>query len=164
MRYFTSPLLIGVATASLFPQQQQVLKAPKQLTESWAKPLEELQQTLKSLKGDAKDIWDEVSNLFPGSVEELNFFSPPKKHTRRPDHYWENIIKGSDIQSIWVQNEDGEREREIEGKLEEYTLRSKKIDPSVLGVDPGVKQYSGYLDDEEDDKHLFYCAHCIHFL
>jgi L-rhamnose mutarotase len=27
----------------------------------------------------------------------------------------------------------------------------------ALGIDPGVKQYSGYLDDDENDKHLFYC-------
>jgi hypothetical protein len=33
----------------------------------------------------------------------------------------------------------------------------KAVDPSKLGVDPGVKQYSGYLDDNENDKHLFYC-------
>jgi len=31
----------------------------------------------------------------------------------------------------------------------------KKVDPSKLGVDT-VKQYSGYLDDEKNDKHLFY--------
>ena len=31
------------------------------------------------------------------------------------------------------------------------------MDPSSLGVDPDVKQMSGYLDDNENDKHLFYC-------
>jgi cathepsin A (carboxypeptidase C) len=35
-------------------------------------------------------------------------------------------------------------------------MRVKKVDPAALGVDK-VKQYSGYLDDEEEDKHLFYC-------
>jgi cathepsin A (carboxypeptidase C) len=40
--------------------------------------------------------------------------------------------------------------------LEQYNLRGKKVDPSKLGVDT-VKQYSGYLDDEANDKHLFYC-------
>ena len=45
---------------------------------------------------------------------------------------------------------------EIDGKLETYNLRAKKVDPSKLGVDT-VKQFSGYLDDEENDKHLFYC-------
>merc|ERR1711981_497706 len=32
---------------------------------------------------------------------------------------------------------------------------TRAVDPSKLGVDT-VKQYSGYLDDEEEDKHLFY--------
>lgn len=47
-------------------------------------------------------------------------------------------------------------ERAIDGKLEAYNLRAKRVDPSKLGVDT-VKQYSGYLDDEKNDKHLFYC-------
>ncbi len=58
--------------------------------------------------------------------------------------------------SVWVQNANGEKERAIDGKLEDYNLRAKKVDPSKLGVDT-VKQYSGYLDDEKNDKHLFYC-------
>jgi len=58
--------------------------------------------------------------------------------------------------SVWVENANGEKERAIDGKLENYSLRAKKVDPSKLGVDT-VKQYSGYLDDEKNDKHLFYC-------
>ena len=58
--------------------------------------------------------------------------------------------------SVWVENANGGKERAIDGKLEEYNLRTKKVDPSKLGVDT-VKQYSGYLDDEKNDKHLFYC-------
>lgn len=50
-----------------------------------------------------------------------------------------------------------------DGKLSKYDLRSKAVDPSELGVDPGVKQYSGYLDDNENDKHLFYCE-CFWFI
>ena len=44
----------------------------------------------------------------------------------------------------------------IDGKLESYDLRVKAVDPSSLKVDPDVKQYAGYLDDNENDKHLFY--------
>ena len=157
MRCFISLLLVGAAAAAGFLPPQQVLEAPKQLTDSWAKPLEDLQESLKSLRGEAKDIWDDVTKSLPGSLEELSFFSPPKKHSRRPDHHWDNIIRGSDIQGVWMQNEEGEMEREIDGRLEAYSMRSKRIDPSALGVDPGVKQYSGYLDDKEEDKHLFYC-------
>jgi len=58
--------------------------------------------------------------------------------------------------SVWIENANGEKERAIDGKLEAYNLRTKNVDPSKLGVDT-VKQYSGYLDDEQNDKHLFYC-------
>ena len=85
------------------------------------------------------------------------FFAPPKKPHRKPDSHWDYVMKGADVQSVWVENEKGEKEREIDGKLEDFTLRAKKVDPSVLGVDPDVKQFSGYLDDDENDKHLFYC-------
>ncbi|KAM3547923.1 hypothetical protein MY1884_009385 [Beauveria asiatica] len=37
----------------------------------------------------------------------------------------------------------------------DYKLRGKTVDPSALGIDT-VKQYAGYLDDDEKDKHLFY--------
>jgi cathepsin A (carboxypeptidase C) len=56
---------------------------------------------------------------------------------------------------MWVQ-EDGEKHRKVGGRLENYNLRAKAVDPSKLAVD-SVKQYSGYLDDEANDKHLFYC-------
>ena len=59
------------------------------------------------------------------------------------------------IQDVWVTGESGQKERLIGGNLEAFNLRTKKIDPRKLGVDK-VKQYSGYLDDDEDDKHLFY--------
>lgn len=97
--------------------------------------------------------------MYPGAMDKASFFSPPKKHSRRPDTHWDHIIKGADVQSIWVENENGEKERELDGKLEAFDLRTKKVDPASLGVDPGVKQYSGYLDDNENDKHLFYCAY-----
>lgn len=95
--------------------------------------------------------------MYPGAMDRASFFPPPKKHSRRPDTHWDHIIKGADVQSVWVENEDGEKERELDGKLEAFDLRTKKVDPALLGVDPGVKQYSGYLDDDKNDKHLFYC-------
>jgi cathepsin A (carboxypeptidase C) len=97
--------------------------------------------------------------MFPESFDKANFFSSPKSHTRRPDHEWDHIMRGEDIQNVWVTNSKGDKEREIDGNLKNYNLRTKSVDPSELGVDT-VKQYSGYLDDEEDDKHLFYCK-CI---
>jgi len=59
------------------------------------------------------------------------------------------------LQSAWVENAQGDKERVIDGDLASYQLRTKKVDPASLKVDK-VKQYSGYLDDDETDKHLFY--------
>ena len=101
-------------------------------------------------------MWDEVAMMFPESFNKASFFSPPKPHTRRADDEWDHIMRGEEVQSVWVTNANGEKERDLDGKLHNYNLRTKKVDPSVLGVDT-VKQYSGYLDDEEEDKHLFYC-------
>jgi len=158
MKVATSALLFGAASAAVAPQQQ-VLKAAEQLkelnTDSWSKPLHNFEESLKSLTGEARRIWDEVAMMFPESFDKASFFSSPKPHTKRPDHEWDHVVKGADVQSIWVENAKGEKERELDGKLENYNLRVKKVDPSSLGVDK-VKQYSGYLDDEEEDKHLFY--------
>jgi cathepsin A (carboxypeptidase C) len=140
MKVATSALFIGAATAAVAPQQQQVLKFPDSFSElkenAWSKPLENLQESLNSLTSEAR----------------------PKPHTRKHDSEWDHIVKGADVQSVWVENANGEQEREIDGKLEQFDLRVKKVDPSVLGVDK-VKQYSGYLDDNEEDKHLFYCEY-----
>jgi len=159
MKVASSALLIGAASAAIAPPAQQVLKFPdvpkEHNTEAWTKPLHNLEESLKSLTGEARRIWDEVALMFPESFEKSAFFSSPKQHTRKADHEWEHIVKGADVQSVWIENAKGEKEREIDGKLENYNLRVKTVDPKVLGVDK-VKQYSGYLDDEETDKHLFY--------
>ncbi|KAF2119847.1 Alpha/Beta hydrolase protein [Lophiotrema nucula] len=158
MKVATSALLIGAASAAVAPPQQ-VLKVPESFksidTESWTKPLQNLEESLKSLTGEARRVWDEVALMFPKDFEAASFFSSPKPHTRKPDSEWDHVVKGADVQSVWVENAQGEKEREIDGKLENYNLRVKKVDPSSLGVDK-VKQYSGYLDDDEEDKHLFY--------
>ncbi|KAL8657254.1 MAG: hypothetical protein Q9226_002110 [Calogaya cf. arnoldii] len=155
MKVLAASLLVGAASA-WSPPFQHVLQQPQQASEAWTKPLRNLQESLKSLTGEARAVWDEVAQMFPKEMEKASFFSSPKKHTRRPNNHWDHIIKGADVQSVWVENADGEMEREVEGKLETYNLRTKKVDPSSLGIDPGVKQYSGYLDDKENDKHLFY--------
>lgn len=155
MKVLASALLTGGCAA--FSPMQQVLQAPHDAPESWLKPLQNLQESLKSLTKEARAVWDEVALMYPHAMDQTSFFSLPKKHSRRPDSHWDHITKGADIQSVWVENESGEQEREIDGRLEAFNLRTKKVDPASLGVDPGVKQYSGYLDDNENDKHLFYC-------
>lgn len=157
MRLLSTTLLIGVVAAAV-PQTQQILGRPKDgLASSFSKSFQNTQEHLKTLSDDIQALWDEVSTQFPEAIDNLSFYSMPKKHTRRPDSHWDHIVRGSDIQNIWITNADGQKEREVDGKLESYDLRVKKVDPSSLGVDPDVKQYSGYLDDNANDKHLFYC-------
>ena len=120
-----------------------------------ADPLKKIKSMLGQLSDEAVAAWEEVAMLYPEDMSRLEMFKQPKPHSRRPDSHWDHIIKGADIQKVWVENAKGEQERDIEGKLENYNMRIKKVDPSVLGVDD-VKQYSGYLDDEDEDKHLFY--------
>ena len=153
----SSSLLIGACAAS--SPLQHVLQAPKQAAEALAKskPIDNLQKSLKSMPAEARAAWEEVAMIYPEALEQALHVPPPKKHTRKPDSEWDHIIRGADVQSVWVKNEHGEDERDVDGKLEAYDLRTKKVDPSALGVDPNVTQFSGYLDDNDNDKHLFYC-------
>ncbi|EER28915.1 hypothetical protein D8B26_000643 [Coccidioides posadasii str. Silveira] len=152
MKALTATLLVGTALAAVPPQQP--IQVPTE-DSAWAKPLENLKDTFKTLGNDAKQAWNELASAFPDAINEYTLFSAPKKHTRRPDTHWDHIVRGSDVQSIWVEGADGQKRREVDGKLEKYDLRVKAVDPSKLGIDK-VKQYSGYLDDKENDKHLFY--------
>lgn len=68
-----------------------------------------------------------------------------------PDSEWDHILHGSDILS--------QRSTDFaktDGYLSDYTMRSRIVDPSALKVDT-VKQLSGYIDDNTNDKHLFFC-------
>ena len=165
MKLLASSLLLGAA-AAIAPQQQ-VLKVPhaseiplngalKSGSDAWTKAKHLFSDSLSGLTADAKAAWDEVALHFPEDMEKAFSFPPPKPNRRKPDSAWDYVVKGADVQSVWVENAQGEQEREIDGKLERYNLRAKRVDPSKLGVDK-VKQFSGYLDDEENDKHLFYC-------
>jgi len=169
MRLSTSALVLGAASSAVGLQDQKVLSDPSKLPfgidlgkighvdfESWTKPLKE---AFGEASAEAKGIWDEVSMLAPDAVDAFKkhvINAKPKKHTRTSDSKWDHVVKGADVQSLWVENEKGESHRKVGGKLNNYSLRAKKVDPSKLGVDK-VKQYSGYLDDDEKDKHLFYC-------
>lgn len=152
MKLLASTALLGAATTA-FAQQKVLQKPLKQAGSS--DPFHSIKDAMHSMSVEAKQVWDEVSMMFPEAMEKATFLAPPKPHTRKPDSKWDYIVKGADVQSIWVHNSDGEKERHVGGKLDAYNLRTKKVDPSKLGVDT-VKQYSGYLDDEENDKHLFY--------
>lgn len=175
MRVLPTALLVGAASAAV-PPLQQVMGTHRQqvedlaqqgsnIIEDWAKkgsdaiskPFQKLKEDFSTLSDEARGLWEEVANQFPNTMDHAPMLSLPKKHTRRPDSHWDHVVRGKDVQNIWVSGSDGTKEREIGGKLEAYDLRVKKVDPSALGVDPNVKQYSGYLDDNDNDKHLFYC-------
>jgi cathepsin A (carboxypeptidase C) len=159
MKAFTAALLVGATAAAVAEQQPMQLpkSLPQEAKNALSNQLHNLKDILGSLTSEARAVWDEVALMYPEDMAAASFFSTPKKHTRRPDHEWDYHVKGEEVQSIWVNNKIGEKEREVDGKIGTYDLRVKKVDPSALGVDPGVKQYSGYLDDNENDKHLFYC-------
>jgi cathepsin A (carboxypeptidase C) len=166
MKLLASSLLLGATSAAIAPQQH-VLMNPvtaeipltgslKSDSDAWTKAKHLFSESLSGLTAEAKAAWDEVAMFFPEDMEKAFSFPSPKPNHRKPDSAWDYVVKGADVQSVWLENAEGEKEREIDGKLETYNLRAKKVDPSKLGVDT-VKQFSGYLDDEENDKHLFYC-------
>lgn len=160
MRLSTSALALGAAATALGASDQKVLNGGKNDhtfavdsgIESWASSLEHV---FGKVTDEAKGIWDEVSMLMPEAVEAFKksaIGAPPKPATRRPDHHWDHVVKGAEVKKVGVSSEGAP----LSGQLDNFSLRTKKVDPSALGVDPGVKQYSGYLDDDEEDKHLFY--------
>jgi cathepsin A (carboxypeptidase C) len=155
MRALATALVLGAAAAAVPPQQ--VLQLPAEDPRFLAKPLHKFHESFDALGHETSAALEEVLAMFPDALDKMPSFFMPKKHNRRPDSEWDHVVRGVDVQSIWVEGEDGQQHREIDGKLDVYDLRVKVVDPSILGVDPGVKQYSGYLDNNEQDKHLFYC-------
>ena len=159
-------LLATSASASLIKQAQggaqRVLSGAHDAVRPLAdalgdkRPLEALEELLGGMTDEAKALWAEMEMLVPDMPEPSSLLSKPKKHARRPDSHWDHIVRGADVQEAWVHDAAGGDHRKVGGRLESYNLRAKKVDPSELGVDK-VKQYSGYLDDEANDKHLFYC-------
>ncbi|KAM3555280.1 hypothetical protein MY1884_005685 [Beauveria asiatica] len=69
---------------------------------------------------------------------------------RIPDGEWDHILHGSEILS-----QRSTETAKTDGYLADYTLRSRIVDPSAAKVDT-VKQLSGYIDDDVNDKHLFF--------
>ncbi|CCK70416.1 carboxypeptidase C PRC1 KNAG_0E01520 [Huiozyma naganishii CBS 8797] len=75
--------------------------------------------------------------VFPQSLQDIDF---------RPKGPRGNIVRKNDWDFHVEDN-----------SVEDFKLRVKKIvDPKILGVDPGVKQFTGYLDVEDEDKHFFF--------
>lgn len=90
-----------------------------------------MEEPLSGVTSETKKIWADMMLEFPDAVSKLNFKALPKKFTKQR---FEEILAGS--------------------KFPNYSLRVKSV-PEDLGVDT-VKQYSGYLDVSDEDKHFFY--------
>ncbi|EEQ87294.1 hypothetical protein RJZ56_005199 [Blastomyces dermatitidis] len=153
MKSLALALLVGGAIAA--GPQQQVLQAPVDNPDVAEPPLQTIADTFDHLRGQATNLWNDVIDKVPNIMDTITHTPPPKKFNRRPDSEWNHIVRGAEIQAVWVEGDDGEKHRKVGGKLEAYDLRVKAVDPKSLGVDT-VRQYSGYLDDNENDKHLFY--------
>jgi cathepsin A (carboxypeptidase C) len=120
--------------------------------------------SLESLWGEASDeiraLWEEVASIAPDAIDDIvsqakaSGDKPPKKGTRRSGSEWDFHLKGAGVGGDIV-SQGGQR---VNGDFDfsNYALRARHVDPSKLGVDT-VKQYSGYLDAFEEDKHLFFC-------
>jgi cathepsin A (carboxypeptidase C) len=151
--------LVLCAAASVFAAESQIRlgDSGSHVPASDKKPLnawESLQQAITKAGSEAKALWDEVTLLAPDAVAAFRTSAlslKPKPATRRPDSKWDHVVKGAEVEALWTSG----GERSVGGQLGAYDLRVRKVDPAALGVD-SVKQYSGYLDDNENDKHLFY--------
>lgn len=155
----SNALVLAAASAATAAQDQKVLGGQHQHdkkpsigfgADSWWNSLE-------ALWGEASDeiraIWEEASTVAPAAIE--NVVSqveaaagsrPTKEGTRRPDSEWDFHLNGAEAAQRLGDDFD----------FANYALRARHVDPSKLGVDT-VKQYSGYLDAFELDKHLFFC-------
>jgi cathepsin A (carboxypeptidase C) len=154
MKVAATALLLGAASAATFQQSAQ-----KVFSNGKAKANELFSQSTNT----GKALWDELQLSLPGSFDQSSWFAKPKPHHRNPKSTWDYVVDGAAVQSLWTRDTGGQNRRLVDGRLEDYNLRGKKVDPSKLGVDNKVKQYSGYLDDEANDKHLFYCQCSQHF-
>ncbi|CAN3371513.1 hypothetical protein DIURU_003881 [Diutina rugosa] len=147
-----SHLSLVLAGASALTLPQQVLDAANQLQEGFnvGDHLDALKQNLGSLGAighhaiasvidklqvpkEQAQLWAEMMLEFPDAVAQLDFKAPAKKLSGfKPD--WQFVV--------------------TDAKHPNYQLRGKST-PESLGIDK-VKQYSGYIDDLEEDKHFFY--------
>lgn len=99
------------------------------------KASEVLGVSIETIPNDVKKLWGEMQLSFPNAASNLEFLSKSKPHTAKPASEFD----------FHVQTD----------SLPNYALRVKKNGPESLGIDT-VKQYSGYLDVEDEDKHFFY--------
>jgi cathepsin A (carboxypeptidase C) len=159
MKFIATAALFGAA-AALLPPQLVINDDDRNGRGSQAGkgPLDFVLDSMRGMTDEARKTWEEISTLYPEDMEAAvnRIFSHPKPHNRKPDSQWDYVVKGADVHQAWIANEHKSTHAESDNPLAGYSLRAKHVDPAKLGVDT-VKQYSGYLDIEAEDKHFFYC-------
>lgn len=101
-----------------------------------------------SLSLETKFTWSAMSNRFPNVVSSLQFTT--KKKTSAAIQAAKSFL-GQDSASPKPAFDFHVTDTEFPN----YQLRVKKPNPEILNVD-STKQYTGYLDIEDSDKHFFY--------
>lgn len=153
-----STLSLALGAAAYFPNPAQeplgVNAASSKLPAFLSEAIDQVKATLGNLNlpTEAAAAWTEVAKLYPedaiSALQSMASKSAPKENRkRRPDTHWDHIVHGDQMMSAMAGKIDGHE------KLKGTKLRIKK--PNGLGIDENVKQYSGYLD-VEDDKHFFF--------
>ncbi|EGV65681.1 carboxypeptidase C [Yamadazyma tenuis] len=90
-----------------------------------------LNEPVSKLTQSTKDLWAEMMADYPHAVTSMMNKIPGKKSI---EHKFDFLVKSD--------------------KFKNHKLRGKAT-PKSLGIDD-VKQYTGYLDIEDEDKHFFY--------
>ncbi|KAK7678746.1 carboxypeptidase C [Cerrena zonata] len=93
-----------------------------------------LKQPKEYIPMETKELWLEMMMKFPDTISSMDFKSKPKKFTKQLKNKFDFHVS--------------------DAKHPNHELRVKKT-PKSLGIDK-VKQYSGYLDVVDEDKHFFY--------
>lgn len=117
--------------SSLYSQIVQALDSKK--GDIFSKIAQYFNEPLESISKDTMNVWFDMFSKFPDTISSMNFKAPPKKS-----------IKNKVTFDFHVSD----------AKLPNHKLRVKAT-PEDLGIDT-VKQYTGYLDVEDEDKHFFY--------
>lgn len=93
-----------------------------------------LNWNIDNIPAEIKKDWSQMEADHPYLLETHKFVSEPIAHQRRPDSEWDVIVKN-----------------EFDFPQHSLRLKSPIVD---LGID-SVKQFTGYLDVEDEKKHFF---------
>jgi cathepsin A (carboxypeptidase C) len=152
--------LAGGAYAFFPNTEQNPLIASSKSSSALSPSIAQIQEQLSALGGEhtaeAITAWNRIAELYPedtiSAVQALLNKSKPKSGVKKiPDNKWDYVVEGNDVVSALGSKIGGHE------KLKGTKLRIKK--PNGLGIDKDIKQYSGYLDVDDDDKHFFFCKY-----